>query len=62
MIKKARRSSQYTPLSLGVVGIDGMPERALARASVTAADRERMREIERTRKNNSFTAMLGTVL
>jgi hypothetical protein len=45
-----------------VVRIDGMPERAPARASVTAADRERMRQIERTRKNNGFTAMLGMVL
>jgi hypothetical protein len=50
------------PSELGVVGIDGMPERAPARASVTAADRERMREIERTRKNKGFIAVLGMVL
>jgi hypothetical protein len=33
---------------LGVVRIDDMPERAPVRASVTAADRERKREIERS--------------
>jgi hypothetical protein len=33
------------PSELGVVGIDGMPERAPTRASVIAVDRERMREI-----------------
>jgi hypothetical protein len=31
-----------------VVEIDNMPERAPTRASVTAADRERKREIERS--------------
>jgi hypothetical protein len=33
---------------LGMVEIDDMPERAPMRASVTAADRERKREIERS--------------
>jgi hypothetical protein len=32
------------PSELGVVGIDGIPERAPARASVIATNRERMRE------------------
>jgi hypothetical protein len=36
---------------LGVVGIDDLQERAPARASVTAADRERMREIERAERD-----------
>jgi hypothetical protein len=36
---------------LGVVGIDDMPERAPMRALVIAADRERMREIERAKRD-----------
>jgi hypothetical protein len=50
------------PSELGVVGIDGMPERAPARASVTAADRERMKEIERAWKRKNVTAVLHVVL
>jgi hypothetical protein len=48
------------PSELGVVGIDGMPERAPARASVTAADRERMRGIgEDLEEKNGIAVLLG---
>jgi hypothetical protein len=39
-----------------------MPERAPARASVTTADRERMKEIERAWKRKNVTAVLHVVL
>jgi hypothetical protein len=48
------------PSELGVVRIDGMPERALARASVTAANRERMRGIgEDSEEKNGIAVLLG---
>jgi hypothetical protein len=47
---------------LGVVGIDGMPERALARASVTAADRERMRGIGEDSEEKNGIAVLPEFL
>jgi hypothetical protein len=58
------------PSELGVVRIDGMPERAPARASATTADGERMREIEKAWKREiekawkrkNVTAVLHVVL
>jgi hypothetical protein len=48
------------PSELGVVGIDGMPERAPARASVTVADRERMGGIgEDSEEKNGIAVLLG---
>jgi hypothetical protein len=50
------------PSELGVVRINGMPERAPARASVTTADRERMKDIEKAWKRKNITAVLHVVL
>jgi hypothetical protein len=48
------------PSELGVVRMDGMPERATARASVTMADRERMRGIgEDSKEKNGIAVLLG---